>query len=327
MSVFEIVHQDRIAGKLTCFDRLVFKGYLTRLYRPGAMKGFLDSQHVLLVDFASYVTKMSERVKAHATAMAEGAGRRYLYLAEAHTRRNGISKEELARSIAERDGVTEGLVCVLCAVELCQSFDIYKIRDTHRLDVVRRARKCLHSYFYFLHPELGFCHVRLQGWFPFEVQVWINGREALSQALTQRRVPHTRYLNAIAKAANWGLAQRLADRLVRRRWDRVLSGLARQVNPHLALFQATLAGEHAIAGFRNKYFTRKMYCRPLTDETQRFRRCQRASRMIAKLRGLGLVAKVPRTRRYRVTAYAQRVMTTVMAFHDREFPAAYAASA
>jgi hypothetical protein len=27
MSAFTIVHQERISGKLTCFDRLVFKGH------------------------------------------------------------------------------------------------------------------------------------------------------------------------------------------------------------------------------------------------------------------------------------------------------------
>ena len=46
-----------------------------------------------------------------------------------------------------------------------------------------------------------------------------------------------------------------------------------------------------------------------------------------KLRGHGLVAKIPRTRRYRVTAYGHRVMTAALAVHDRDFPAAYTAAA
>ena len=29
MSAFEIVHQDRVVGKLCCFDRLIVKGHLT----------------------------------------------------------------------------------------------------------------------------------------------------------------------------------------------------------------------------------------------------------------------------------------------------------
>jgi len=73
--------------------------------------------------------------------------------------------------------------------------------------------------------------VRLQSWFPFEVQVWVNGREALSRALDRRGVAHVRWANAIVKATNWPLAQRLAERLATRRWPRLLNGLARQVNP------------------------------------------------------------------------------------------------
>ncbi|HYV01218.1 MAG TPA: hypothetical protein VEM93_02610 [Actinomycetota bacterium] len=38
MSAFEIVHQDRIAGKLVCFDRMIFKGHLSRLNPSGGMR-------------------------------------------------------------------------------------------------------------------------------------------------------------------------------------------------------------------------------------------------------------------------------------------------
>ena len=44
MSAFEIVHQDDVVGKLTCFDRLIFKGHLLALYHPGGMAAFLETQ-------------------------------------------------------------------------------------------------------------------------------------------------------------------------------------------------------------------------------------------------------------------------------------------
>jgi hypothetical protein len=141
MSAFEIVHQDRIAGKLTCFDRLIFKGHLSRLYPAGGMKAFLDSQGVLLKCFGTYVRRITEEVKAHAQGLAERTGCPYLYLAETHTKASGTSKEGLAREIAARDGVQTGLVCVLAAVEPCRSFDIFRNRATHRLEVVRRRRQ------------------------------------------------------------------------------------------------------------------------------------------------------------------------------------------
>ena len=78
MSAFEIIHQDSVVGKLTCFDRLIFKGHLTRFYPKGGTKAFLDGQGVLLKDFGRYAKTLSDKLKAHAQAVAEAAGRPYI---------------------------------------------------------------------------------------------------------------------------------------------------------------------------------------------------------------------------------------------------------
>lgn len=163
--------------------------------------------------------------------MASDAGRPYLYLGAAHTKAKGSSKEDLARSIAKRDGITEGLICVLGTVEPCSSFDVNKNASTYRLEVVGRRRKCLYLYFYRIDAELGFCHVRVQNWFPFEIQVWVNGREALSRALDKAGIGHTRYSSSIVACEDWEAAQALADKLTKRRWPALLNALARKHNP------------------------------------------------------------------------------------------------
>ncbi|MGH7320328.1 MAG: hypothetical protein ACRELA_11990 [Candidatus Rokuibacteriota bacterium] len=56
------------------------------------------------------------RLKDHARQMAARAGRPYQYFGE-RTR-----KDELARQLAERDGIQEGLVCVFAVVEPCRTF-------------------------------------------------------------------------------------------------------------------------------------------------------------------------------------------------------------
>jgi hypothetical protein len=81
----------------------------------------------------------------------------------------------------------------------------------------------------------------------------------------------------------------------------------------LALFRAALAGEHAIHGFHNIDITKRLYTRPPVDLDERRRRCERTSRLMVKLRGHGLVAKIPPARRYRVTSYGHRVMTAALA--------------
>src|SRR6185436_12411485 len=98
-------------------------GHLTSLYRPDNFRVFLWRQGVRLSEFGRYVHRATEKVKKHARQIAADAGRPFLYL-DAATKAVGQSKEEFVRTIAERDGVTEGLICVLSTVEPCKSFDV-----------------------------------------------------------------------------------------------------------------------------------------------------------------------------------------------------------
>lgn len=136
-------------------------------------------------------------IRDHVASVAAAAGRPVEYLAAASTHRSGRSKEARARQIAERDGVTEGLVCVLSVVEPCRSFAVVPNRQTQRLEVVHRPRKCLHYYLYFIDPEFGWMHVRLQTWAPYEIQVNINGREWLARQLDRAGIGYQRSDNKI----------------------------------------------------------------------------------------------------------------------------------
>ena len=71
----------------------------------------------LLKDFKRFVSTHSETIKAHAEAMANRYRRPFIYLDN-----NATRKEDEARRLAQRDGITRGLVCVFRAVEGCQSF-------------------------------------------------------------------------------------------------------------------------------------------------------------------------------------------------------------
>jgi hypothetical protein len=138
-----------------------------------------------------------------------------------------------------------------------------------------------------------------------------------------------RYLAALAAAPLKGEGVAALDTLCRPRTNRGRR-VARfsPLNPaDLALFRATLAGEHAIVGFRNADITARLYRRPAADRDEAHRRCERVSRLIVKLRGHHLVAKVPRARLYRVTPYGQRVMAATIATHDHHFPAQYITAA
>ena len=117
MHEFIAKHQDQIAGTLSGFDRLVFRGTLRSIAHDEGMKRYLWANQVLLKDFGAHVERVSRRLKEASLAEAESLGRPVKYLTS-----SPVSKEEMARDIAAQEGIGDGLVCVLTCVEPCWSW-------------------------------------------------------------------------------------------------------------------------------------------------------------------------------------------------------------
>jgi hypothetical protein len=521
VGAFEDVHRDRITGSLAMFDRMIFKGYLSRFYTPDGLRCFLWSQGVGLKDYTEHAKATTNLIANRARQMVADAGRPVISFDHVKTRNRGQRKDELAAMIAQRDGITDGIVCLISAVEPCYSFQVRKRHQSGQLELFRRERQCLHHYLYLMDPEFGFMHVRIQGWVPYDCQIYINGREWLARQLDQAGVGYVRHENSLLAIDDLDVASELCERFAHKAWPRLLTAFARRLNPllpaihsagyggyywvldqaeiatdvmfrtrpellevwpdlvrhaalnmsshevlgflgrklhpalqaqvvtdtkrrpqgwrirhrmagnsvkvydkasvlrvettinnprefrirrvvtdhdgrrerrwcpmrkgvsdlwrsyqvgtavnrryldalaaaplkgkgvaaldalcqprtnrgrtvarfsplnptDLALFRAALAGEHTIRGFRNADITRRLYRRPPADQNEAHRRCERVSRLLVKLRGHGLIAKIPRARRYRVTCYGHRVMTAAIAIHDDNFADHYLAVA
>jgi hypothetical protein len=160
------------------FDRLVLRGSLRRLGFVEGVSAYLLFRKVLLKDFGQHAEQITERIKQASLSQVQSLGRPVRYLASC-----SVSKEEIARRIAREQGIKEGPVCVLTCVEPCHGFDIYRNRDAKRLELVSRTRRCLHLYHYMFHPVFGFMNARIQTWFPFRIQICINGREWLARQM------------------------------------------------------------------------------------------------------------------------------------------------
>ena len=219
-------HSSRITGVLSGFDRLLFRGTLMSVCHPEGFGRFLGRCRVLYKGYEAFVTQLSERIKDHAKALAQTHQRPYRYLESA-----AESKEQIARGIRETDGIEEGLVCVLACTEPCRSFELRKNAQSQRRELRSAWRKCLHIYFYYHDREFGLMHVRLQTWAPFGIQVCLNGREYLGRQLVKAGIGHEQRDNCFTRIDDVPKAQALLDRLVEKRWPRVLQAWARRHNP------------------------------------------------------------------------------------------------
>jgi len=100
------------------------------------------------------------------------------------------------------------------------------------------ARKLPVIYHYGIHPEFGWMRARIQTWFPFHIQVCLNGREWLARQMDRERLRYVRQDNCFPWLKDYERAQQLLDRQLTVHWPEPLQSIAEQLNLiHEQIFQ------------------------------------------------------------------------------------------
>lgn len=225
---------SKITGVVSGLDRLVVRGHLLRLIQPGGMLAFLCRNQVRLLDFGKYAEAVTARVKEASLAEARARRRPVRYLSS-----SGVSKEDTARRMLAEHPVREGLIGVLSAVEPCRSFEYHRSPDPEQRGLRLVTRKCLYLYHYYRHPQLGFLHARIQTWFPFSIQICLNGREWLHrQLLHAGQGNFVKRDNCFVRLGDVARAQELLEEQLRVNWPTLLDRIAGWLNPlHPEIFR------------------------------------------------------------------------------------------
>ena len=248
---------DHVTGVLSGWDRLVFRGTLRMLAFAGGMAAYLSRIGMLLKDFGDHAQAMTEQLIQASLQRAEATGRPVEYL-----RSPSIRKDDYARRIAQEDRIMQGLICVLTCVEPCRSFEIYRNRDRKMLELVARNRKCKFLYHYWIDRQFGFMSARVQTWFPFSLQVCINGREWLARRMDEQGMSYTRYDNSFPWIENPTKAQKMFDGMLKIDWPRALASASRQVHPaHARMFRG-LGFHYYWSAFQTEWATDTVFDSP-----------------------------------------------------------------
>lgn len=249
--------ESLITGVLSGFDRLVFRGSLLPLMRRRGMHDHLAHADVRLLDFGAYALKISERVKAAALAPARDGGRPVQYLSSSRG-----SKEEIAGALL-REHPTEGdPVCALYVVEPCRAFEYHKSAVAADRGLRLVNRKCLHVYQYRQHPTFGFMNARIQTWFPFNVQVCLNGREWLGRQLAEAGIANVRHDNCFPAVDDLDRAAALLESQLATAWPTVLTEIARLLNPLHAEIFAGMPMDYYWSAYQTEWATDVMFRDP-----------------------------------------------------------------
>lgn len=175
----------------------------------------------------------SKKLKSHAVTFAAQAQRPYTHLPSRQPMENN------ARQLAEKDGIRDGLVCVFGTNETCRTFRVRFGEGAPKAGPALRV--CLVLYYYFMDREFGLMHVKMQTWFPFTIQVYVNGHEWLARKLTAAGMRYRQVDNAFTWLEDATRATKLARGFWRRDWPTLLDKLACRVNP---LMSSWLAGQN-----------------------------------------------------------------------------------
>jgi hypothetical protein len=174
-------------------------------------------------DFLALLEAKTEQLVAHAKSLAEQHGASYHFLQGRHR------KEDLVQQTIRERCLSEGLVCVLCCMETCRSVKLLYGKCRPRLTFSSRQQRVL--YFYFLDPQFGLRYVRVQTWFPFTTQIYVNGHDWLARQLHQAGIGFVQHDNAFSQLDDPAKAQQLAEGFAKLPWAKLLNDWTQQVLP------------------------------------------------------------------------------------------------
>lgn len=238
MEQFIAKYGEHIQGVLSGFDRLVLRGSLPRLnywqwepsmkmMRGKGMEEYLWQNEILFKDYSDHVKRVSERVKKASLEPYRKQG-----LPVEFVRSPAVDKDELAQKVAREKGIQSGLVCAVSSLEPSPTFEH---RGTY---MERRVRPCHVLYHYQIHPVMGWMHARIQTWFPFHIQVCVNGREWLARQMESDKLKYRKQGNCFAWIEDYKRAQEMMNKQLKMNWPQILEGFAQQLNPlHEAIFE------------------------------------------------------------------------------------------
>jgi hypothetical protein len=218
-------YEEKINGVLETFDRMIINGYILQLCNYRQFQFYLIQNNVKLVDFNKFAQEQTESLCGHIDKYISGNDVKLQYLVSGK-----LDKNELARKTFSEHPNREGLIAAFTAVELCNTMTVRPNKETKKLEVASRPTKCKHYYLYYNDFEFGWMFVKIQTWFPYNAQIYINGREYLSKLLDKNGIKYEMYHNSFSYIEDFGKAQQLADGILSQKLSDSFDGIISKVN-------------------------------------------------------------------------------------------------
>ena len=139
--LFRSRYRERLAGVLSCYDRIIVTGTLPGVCYAKGMTAFLSALQIRIFDYPRFAEPLRDRLRERAAELAAAAGITIEHIASSH-----IRKEEVVAKVLATRGDHPGLVHVISAMEACPTYKPWRSKETHRSFLRPATGKCLHYY-------------------------------------------------------------------------------------------------------------------------------------------------------------------------------------
>ncbi len=200
-------YKDRIAGVLSCYDRVILQGTLPGWCFDRGMTEFLYLRRIRIFDYPQFALALRDMIRKNAERIATEHGIEIEFIRKI----KAFRKEDRIKEILKVRGTHPGLVHIFSAMETCTSYKPWHDKVSGKSFLKYDSGKCLHYYFYFIDEMFGLCYLRVPTWCPFRLQFYFNGHNWLASQLTKRNIPFVLIDNAFLSIENFDTAQKLSD--------------------------------------------------------------------------------------------------------------------
>jgi hypothetical protein len=173
--------QDHVTLAVDCVDRLYLNAYVPRLQSSGGVVGFLEHRGQIIPSPALF-GKLTAAFVGALRAWCQQEGVPWIEFAK------GERKDDVVQPYRDRFADVEGVVLVGVAQERASAWRATKRvrgREVH-FDYSRTTVHVNHYYVYFIDREWGPGFLKVCGYAPYTLKLYLNGHEWAKRQITKR---------------------------------------------------------------------------------------------------------------------------------------------
>ena len=111
-------YKDRIAGVLSCYDRIIIQGTVPGWCYASGMTDYCYKRQIRIFDYAKWAEPLREALRENMQRIAAENAIKIEFVRS----RKSFRKEDRVKAVMEKRGEHPGVVCILSAMEPCGSY-------------------------------------------------------------------------------------------------------------------------------------------------------------------------------------------------------------